>query len=262
MRFQACSRLHVLAAGLVLGALPTPSRAADPPARALAENQTPPGARPHIPEFLQMFWSILRHGAEMGPGSGWFHPAQSRYDWSWLASRYDKDHDGAITAEEFEGPEDLFDRLDRDHDGAATAEDFDWSENSAFLRGRALARARFSLFDRNSNGRISREEWDAFFETATKDKEFLSQDDLADLFYGAASPSRQARPSARQDRGPSRWMLLKGLFQGEIGSSGEGPAIGELAPDFQLKTHDGALAVRLADFRGHKPVVLIFGSFT
>ena len=38
--------------------------------------------------------------------------------------------------------------------------------------------------------------------------------------------------------------------------------VGEPAPDFALKTADGSQLVRLSSFRGHKPVVLIFGSHT
>ena len=40
------------------------------------------------------------------------------------------------------------------------------------------------------------------------------------------------------------------------------PAVGQPAPDFTLATHDGKAKVRLGDFRGRKPVVLIFGNFT
>jgi len=38
--------------------------------------------------------------------------------------------------------------------------------------------------------------------------------------------------------------------------------VGELAPDFNLKTADRSSEVRLSSFRGQKPVVLIFGSHT
>ena len=37
---------------------------------------------------------------------------------------------------------------------------------------------------------------------------------------------------------------------------------GDLAPDFSLKTPDGTAEVRLSSFRGKKPVVLVFGSYT
>jgi len=40
------------------------------------------------------------------------------------------------------------------------------------------------------------------------------------------------------------------------------PKVGEMAPDFELSDFTGDKAVRLSDFRGEKPVVLLFGSFT
>lgn len=40
-----------------------------------------------------------------------------------------------------------------------------------------------------------------------------------------------------------------------------GPEVGEPAPDFELPTTDGA-RLSLASFRGKRPVVLVFGSFT
>ena len=40
------------------------------------------------------------------------------------------------------------------------------------------------------------------------------------------------------------------------------PAVGADAPDFDLPVLGGAERVRLSQFRGHKPVALIFGSYT
>ena len=37
--------------------------------------------------------------------------------------------------------------------------------------------------------------------------------------------------------------------------------VGDPAPNFKLKRRDGG-EVRLADFRGQRPVVLVFGSYT
>jgi hypothetical protein len=36
----------------------------------------------------------------------------------------------------------------------------------------------------------------------------------------------------------------------------------DMAPDFTLKTIDGKTSVKLSDFRGKKPVALLFGSYT
>lgn len=40
------------------------------------------------------------------------------------------------------------------------------------------------------------------------------------------------------------------------------PRVGTPAPDFALETRDGSEMIRLSDFRGKQPVVLIFGSWT
>ncbi len=38
--------------------------------------------------------------------------------------------------------------------------------------------------------------------------------------------------------------------------------VGGLAPDFKLKTKDGKQQIQLSAFRGKRPIVLIFGSYT
>ena len=38
--------------------------------------------------------------------------------------------------------------------------------------------------------------------------------------------------------------------------------VGDAAPDFALRTPDRTAEVRLSSFRGQRPVVLIFGSYT
>lgn len=40
------------------------------------------------------------------------------------------------------------------------------------------------------------------------------------------------------------------------------PKAGDTAPDFELSDVNGENTIRLSDFRGKKPVALIFGSFT
>ena len=42
----------------------------------------------------------------------------------------------------------------------------------------------------------------------------------------------------------------------------QAPRAGDTAPDFELSDVNGENTVRLSDFRGNKPVALIFGSFT
>jgi hypothetical protein len=63
-------------------------------------------------------------------------------------------------------------------------------------------------------------------------------------------------------KGPSKETLIRGLFRQEIGSLQPGPALGEAAPDFALKTISGREEITLAKLIGPKPVVLVFGNFT
>jgi len=42
----------------------------------------------------------------------------------------------------------------------------------------------------------------------------------------------------------------------------EAPKVGDLAPDFTLSDISGTETITLSEFRGEKPVALVFGSFT
>jgi hypothetical protein len=245
------------------------------PSTALA--QQPPPARGddrfHLFRPVQQLWSravasktleivemarAISKGSQMGPGEGWFHPSQDRYGWKSLAARHGVSAKDVIERAKFRGPAEFFQRLDRNRDGVLDATDFDWSERSPHFRQAGLASMWYSMIDGNSNGRISREEWATFFGRLAKGKDYLTPDDLRE----AMTPPAPPRTSAPRPGGPSRAVLLKGLFHGELGSFFEGPDVGDRAIDFTLKTHDGKKQVRLSQYRGHKPVVLIFGNFT
>ena len=51
------------------------------------------------PEWADMLIALLKGGG-MGPGAGWFKPSRKKYDWQWLADRFDADSDGRISPEE------------------------------------------------------------------------------------------------------------------------------------------------------------------
>jgi hypothetical protein len=209
-------------------------------------------------EAVRMFAAIFE-GSQMGPGEGWFGPGQSRYGWDWLARRYDADDDGVITAEEFAGPPELFERLDRNRDGELKPEDCDWSDNAPFVRQQMQAGQWFSRIDKSSNGRITPEEWQQFFEKLAGEKGYVSRDDLR---AGLFPPAPRASAAPPGSDGPTMEVLLKGLLFGELGSLREGPVINGQGPDFELETQDGKRTIRLSTFRDQKPVVLVFGSFT
>jgi hypothetical protein len=207
-------------------------------------------------EAMRMLVTILK-GEMPDAGTAWFGPSQSKYTWAWLAERHGVGPDGSIPKEKFNGPTELFDRLDRNHDGKLAADDFDWSDNSPYWRQAGLATGLFRRADSDSNGRVTAEEWAALFKRAAGAKGYVTQDDLRGMLF----PPQPPRPAGPPPDMPSRLTLLTGLLYGEIGSIAEGPAVGQAAPPFTLKTQDTGKEVSLSDFKG-KPVVLIFGSFT
>jgi hypothetical protein len=206
------------------------------------------------PEAAEMLLAIAK-GSQMGPGDGWFHPSQSRYDWKWLAARHGVKPTDAIPRDKFLGSEALFARLDRNKDGVLRADDFDWSERSPFVTQSGMVTSWFRRINKSSDGRLTREQWMKFFDEAAAGKDHLTPETLRDALN--AGPPRPAAAS----QGPTQEVLLRGLFTGELGSLLEGPVVGDRAPDFRLTTPDGKKEIALADLRG-KPVVLVFGSFT
>jgi len=211
-----------------------------------------------LPEKVEMLATFISPEWGIREGRGWFRSSKSRYTWPWLSSRLDSDHDGSITRAELERiGKPFLARLDRDHSGAITAEDLNWSENSDYLKRRRPARGLSLRLDSNSNGRITEQEWAALYQGLAGDKKFMTSEDLADWL--TRSSSTDAIPPSDM---PTRWMLLKGVISGELGSSREGPDADSLAPDFTLDTYDRRQTISLAQFKGKKPVVLIFGSFT
>lgn len=71
------------------------------------------------------------------------------------------------------------------------------------------------------------------------------------------------------DPGDGVWQILAPeettASHRQIDEHGEpqgGPTVGTVAPDFKLSPPDGGAMVALSSFKGHKPVALIFGSYT
>ena len=228
---------------VLLVAVGGPLFAAEPPPR-------------HRGDFLRM-WDAILSGQPPVAGFGWFGPAQTRYTWDRLKAR-DKNNDGRITTSEFGGPAELFQALDRDGDGAITADDLDWSDDSRYARQMEMAERLLRRADGNGNKRVSREEWAKLFDELARDKKELETEDLRRLLF----PPRRGGPPSGMSGMPPKAVLLYGLLTGEIGSGAVGPGLDAPAPDFTLTSPDGKTTITLSEFRGQKPVALIFGSFT
>jgi hypothetical protein len=204
-----------------------------------------------------MYTDIIQ-GSQLGPTDGWFRRAvaQTRFGWDAARKRYDRDGDGRIARKEFPGNDADFGRLDRDHNGALAKSDFDFSPHALAMSPGAML---FMRADRDGNGKLTREELETFFKQCDSGhQEFLSLSDLQE-----ALPMPSMRPATSGARsGPTPETLIRGLFHQEIGSLQPGPALGESAPDFALKTVAGNEEVSLSKLVGPRPVVLVFGNFT
>ena len=265
------SLIFTLAISFIARALVKSARADDPKAasatalpgnnvaKALAE------AWPDRPEWLDMYTDILG-GSQLGPNDGWFRrsTSQTRFDWQATQKRYDRDGDKVITRAEFSGRDADFDRVDRDHDRVVTEADFDFS---AHALAPSFGSMMFYKMDRDGNGKLTREEIDAFFtKTDSGGLDFLSLGDVQQAFDGprAAPPAPKTKNGSAPpaSSGPSKETLIRGLFRQEIGSLQAGPMLGDKVTDFTLKTNDGEKEITLSKLIGTKPVVLVFGNFT
>jgi hypothetical protein len=193
-------------------------------------------------------------------GGGFYRPTVSRYDWDWLRQRFDRDGDGAITLAEFAGPREWFETLDKDRDGVLTKDDFAWFGDTALAKASAKVKSLYYQIDRDGNGQVTFDEWKAWFDSLSGGRGYVGQDDLLPLFMDKKGPG--GKGAAKGPQRKSRLPVVCSYISGDVGSPSEGPALGEMAPDFTLSTGDGKDKITLSRHRGQKPLVLIFGSFT
>ncbi len=201
--------------------------------------------------------------------------------WTFIQQRYDKDSNGQVTVEEYARGKVQFLNYDTDRDGVLTEKDF---PDEAWYNGFGSGVAREA--DLNRNREVTAEEWQAYLDRLDADKDGeMTQDEFGRVY----SPVMVARMSivalsydqdmdgkvTREDYAMLFGDLDRnkdGVLRGAelLSKAGVGtrprrpaPAVGEIAPDFELPLADNAeKTVRLSSFRGNKPVALIFGSYT
>jgi hypothetical protein len=210
-----------------------------------------------LPEAVQMLCSILLQGGNMGIGTGWFHPASQLYDWDWLASQQKIGVAERLTEKTFQGDSDAFQRLDRNSDGELNEMDLDWSKDSLYMREQVAASMFFRELDQDKDLKLSRDEMMDFFDRARKSEATVDLDSFRRALR-LGSNTGQYFPGDE----PTPERLVRGFFNGEVGSMQEGIRAGEQAPDFELATQDGSKKIHLRDWIGEKPIVLVFGNLT
>jgi Ca2+-binding EF-hand superfamily protein len=202
--------------------------------------------------------SNVTHNAEGEEVIGDYSPirtGKSRYDWTWLAKRYDKNGDGKIGRRELPVATKVFERLDQTWDGKLTAVDFDWSADGQLCRQKETTFALFKSIDSNSDGRLAPDELQALIQRQTREKGYLDEEDLERLIY-----LPRVLKARREYASRATHITFQADDQGRLPTNLPEP--GTLAPDFELRSPDGQRTVQLSTFRGKKPVVLIFGCFT
>lgn len=230
------------------------------------------------PEWAKIASEMLRGNPNMGAGYGWFGPAETRLDFEWLINKYDRDRNGRLVRAEM--PKYLSSRefavLDRDRDAKLTKKDVDWLSNPILESG--SVQQVFGRLDLDSNGRITKEEMNRFFNRYAGGFDYLTPQDLRKALPlrppppPRPNPAQQAKMDYSQTPLQVRFQYLEMVLNGSMGLMEEGPHVGDDAPDFELPMmiNDGDFyrlklsgeRARLSDSKGKRPVVLIFGSFT
>lgn len=251
-------RLLSLSLASVVCFLFVEANAQDPKAEPKSNSEVLAEAWPERPEWLDMYADILE-GSHLAPTDGWFRRAvaQSRFNWEPTRKKYDRDGDGLIARTEFPGSEADFARLDRSGDRKLSAPDFDFSVSYQTPNpGLSL----FNRLDKNSDGRVTSEEYLGLFEQLAGGAGFVSSNELQEALK---PPTRMTSGVTVGGVGePSKETLVRALFRQELGSLQPGPALGDGFRDFTLKTHDGQGQITLSKLVGARPVVLVFGNFT
>src|SRR5262249_44558548 len=112
----------------------------------------------------------------------------------------------------------------------------------------------FRGLDADSNGRVSRKEWQAFFDRMAQGKDHITPEDLR----AALRPPPPAKGPGKKEGTPPRDLPLRNLLRGALGSPRGGPR----APASPGRPPAGRGRAGGAASGGRRRVVLVLGSFT
>ncbi len=211
--------------------------------------------------------------------------------WDHLQKTYDQNGDGKITLEEYGRSQRSFRNLDRNHDEQISADDF-------ARRGRRRSASRKapdrrerlshrlgdlfgSFFNRDGKPGLSKAEWARVVATLRPNADGIIARDQLRALFGQAGKGRMAGFVTKRlpqildmdEDGAISVGDMNALFA-LLDQDGDGlieqgkeidmpPGVGELAPGFTLPyADDPTKKISLSEFRGKKPVALIFGSYT
>jgi Iodothyronine deiodinase len=215
------------------------------------------GRRPEVADELL---SIL-FGKPSRPVPASIGPAHSRYDWAWVSSHFDSDRNDQVLRKELPVPDATWNVLDRDGDSVVAKNDLDW-EHATWSGEESEAQRRFRTLDTDNDGLLTADEWAAGCARAKLTIIGWSFAEVRRNWLLAQAKSRLQRGDQTTMTPKRRTDYVMAVLNQIHGTANEGPEVGDPAPDFSLKTHDGTAQISLSNFRGVRPVVLTFGSHT
>ncbi len=109
-------------------------------------------------------------------------------------------------------------------------------------------------FDEDKDGKVSKDEFPG------RTERFDRVDENKDGFIDESEFNK--RPPGGGGRGSSMRPPSGGRPPGVPAREDKGPKVGDVAPSFKLASLDGKQEFELKTFKGARPVVLLFGSYT
>ena len=168
---------------------------------------------------------------------------------------FDKNNDGKITEEEFDGPERFFERADADGDGVVTKAEVEEMQRS--MGGRGGSRGGSGRGSGRSGGGSSRRG------STNSDWVFKKMDRNENGKFDAEDLKLITKIADKNGDGVVSEKEFNEYIKGKPMPRGTAPETGKRAPDFKLKGLTGKKEIALDQLLdAKKPVVLVFGSLT